>query len=643
MKRFMLCAFVMIFGFCAVSYASGNEEKYVVVEVESEGKNRNEAIEQGWIAGIREAVGSFIDSKIELNNDQLTERIIAYNRGLVERYEVTGVDDSRANEGIYKIRMKLWILRDILRDGAEHIKSGGAEIPFSVNDLGKQKDKLDATKLEARNASQETSQSRGKNAAELLSAMLERYKPENFLTCYIPGKPEPVKDKADTFILNIEVSFNEKLYKESFVPDLEQVLDQISKAKKNTFMVRQKDALRNLAANKEIPGSDSVIFQADELGSYYTLAVYDKPERFGVRLYSFNSNNNVGDLLDKLIKRSRWVAGLILEIQDEDRETLETIKSPFSLKYLLSSSGSNRVFHPSIIKDGKECMRFIVPVEFEMPNEIMPYVKFLKASLYVRRTAGWFGADFGTAEAVIVSLNKHGAAYKAGLRHGDNITSINDTPISHAWDAEKILGSMYEDDTAKIRLSDGRTLSVTLGAKPTLKAGWLGVTLGNSISFAEYTGDGASIEKVTPDSPASKAGLRVTDAIQSINGKTVKNANDAAQILSAMHEGDIALIKMKYGGNVSVTLEAEASHGWLGGVFASDKYGYGVVLKGMIGDEPAHKAGLRYDDIITSINGIEVRTPEDAEKIINSLHEGDTVNIKLDYGRRVSVILGAKP
>ena len=52
MKRFMLCAFVMIFGFCAVSYASGNEEKYVVLEVESEGKNRNEAIERGWIAGM---------------------------------------------------------------------------------------------------------------------------------------------------------------------------------------------------------------------------------------------------------------------------------------------------------------------------------------------------------------------------------------------------------------------------------------------------------------------------------------------------------------------------------------------------------------------------------------------------------------
>ena len=66
--------------------------------------------------------------------------------------------------------------------------------------------------------------------------MLDRYKPEDFLTCYIPGKPEPVKDKQVFFTLNVEISFNEKLYKEAFVPDLIQVLDQTASVKKNTLL-----------------------------------------------------------------------------------------------------------------------------------------------------------------------------------------------------------------------------------------------------------------------------------------------------------------------------------------------------------------------------------------------------------------------
>lgn len=104
------------------------EEQYVTVDVEGIGADRSSAIENGWLEGIRQAVGSFIDSKTELNNDQLAERIIAYSRGIVEKYEITAVDDSQASEGIYKLNMRLWIARDLLRDGAKHVSSGGFDL-----------------------------------------------------------------------------------------------------------------------------------------------------------------------------------------------------------------------------------------------------------------------------------------------------------------------------------------------------------------------------------------------------------------------------------------------------------------------------------------------------------------------------------
>lgn len=253
----MICTLLL----CLIAFpAIATGENYVVVEVEGIGTDRASAMDSAWLEGIRKAAGSFIDAKIELNNDQLTERIISYSRGLVEKYEVLSVDDSQAGEGIYKMKLRKWIVRDILRDGAKHATAGSAEVSFLASDLKrKQKEELDAKALEARNAQAEIAKRKAQTAPELLSAMLERYKPEDFLSCYIPGKPEAVKDKQDTFRITVEISFNEKLYHEAFVPDLLQVLDQIAKGKKNVTLMKQRENLRNLAGKKALPLADTSI------------------------------------------------------------------------------------------------------------------------------------------------------------------------------------------------------------------------------------------------------------------------------------------------------------------------------------------------------------------------------------------------
>ena len=47
----------------------------------------------------------------------------------------------------------MWIVRDILRDGAKHATANSDEVSFSASDLKKlQKDDIDANALEARNA-----------------------------------------------------------------------------------------------------------------------------------------------------------------------------------------------------------------------------------------------------------------------------------------------------------------------------------------------------------------------------------------------------------------------------------------------------------------------------------------------------------
>lgn len=160
---------VCFFAFPAIAA----DDNYVIVDVEGIGTDRASAMDSAWLEGIRQAAGSFIASKTELNNDQITERIISYSRGLVEKYEVLSADDSRAGEGIYKLKLRLWIVRDILRDGAKHATAGSAEVSFSMGDIKRQqKDDIDVKALEARNAKSETAERKAKTAPELLSAML---------------------------------------------------------------------------------------------------------------------------------------------------------------------------------------------------------------------------------------------------------------------------------------------------------------------------------------------------------------------------------------------------------------------------------------------------------------------------------------
>ena len=75
----MLIALLISVSALPVSAADNIETdgKYTVVTVESQGENRLEAIENGLVEALRLASGSFIDSKSELNNDELTERIIS--------------------------------------------------------------------------------------------------------------------------------------------------------------------------------------------------------------------------------------------------------------------------------------------------------------------------------------------------------------------------------------------------------------------------------------------------------------------------------------------------------------------------------------------------------------------------------------
>ena len=447
-KDFRTIVLVLIIASVFAMSPISAEEQYVTIDVEGIGADRSSAIENGWLEGIRQAVGSFIDYKTELNNDQLAERIIAYSRGIVEKYEITAVDDSQASEGIYKLKMRLWIVRDLLRDGAKHVSSGGFEVDFSPADLRKKQEELNAKELEARNAASETAKKKSQTAAELLEAMLNKYKPKDFLTCYMPGKPEPAEGQPDKFSLKVELVFNEKLYKEAFIPDLIQVLDQIAKVKKNIMLVKYRNELRDIASKKGTPASgNSVIINALEGESDYLLAVYNKPERFGVRIYGFNDDDTpkIIEVLSQYKKRTLRIIGVLLELLDEDKEVIHAIEEKSYMEFLMSGENPFAI-HPTIINNESENSHVVFTINFEMPEEVIPFVKNLRASLLTGEPlpkpelgkTGWLGVSINNAPnnsgAVIEHIYNNSAAQKARLKQGDIIVKIDGKEIKGAGD-----------------------------------------------------------------------------------------------------------------------------------------------------------------------------------------------------------------
>ena len=137
----------------------------------------------------------------------------------------------------------------------------------------------------------------------------------------------------------LTIVHNEKLYKEAFIPDLIQILDQVASVKKNTLLVQYKNELRNLAAKKNLEMTtdcESIILRANDLGKDYTLALYNKPENFGCRLYGFKDDE--WSKIDRVLTNFTWralnVKGLLLELLDENKEIIDTIEKRFDISLL---------------------------------------------------------------------------------------------------------------------------------------------------------------------------------------------------------------------------------------------------------------------------------------------------------------------
>jgi len=149
-----------------------------------------------------------------------------------------------------------------------------------------------------------------------------------------------------------------------------------------------------------------------------------------------------------------------------------------------------------------------------------------------------------TPSPVISNLAVGGAAEQAGLRKGDRVVAFNG--IEHPrWDT--IRGdALLSPGTPLPMIVERNGERVLLNITPVSRTED-GETTGYLDFVPDYGDVPVVVREVTANTPASEAGLQPDDQILSINGQTVRSAEQVSQFISE-HKGQPITIKVKRAG-----------------------------------------------------------------------------------------------
>ena len=177
---------------------------------------------------------------------------------------------------------------------------------------------------------------------------------------------------------------------------------------------------------------------------------------------------------------------------------------------------------------------------------------------------------------------------------------------------------------------------------------------------------GVEITRIEEDSPAAKAGLKVADVILQYNGQRVEGIEQFSRFvretppgrevkMTISRDGNVQTIVAKisarkgYGNTVipampriempsmpdmprvftmwrssMLGVEGESLHGQLAEFFGVKE---GVLVRAVIKDTPAEKAGIKAGDVILKVNDVKVASPSDIGSALRSIKEKKTVPV----------------
>jgi S1-C subfamily serine protease len=297
---------------------------------------------------------------------------------------------------------------------------------------------------------------------------------------------------------------------------------------------------------------------------------------------------------------------------------------------------------------------------------------------------------------LVVSVDPSSPAGTAGIVRGDIILSVNGKDIAGAADLNSVIAQVKIGDRLELKIKHGdveRAVSVTLAERN--GAPYLGIAplfggrFGN-MPFGSFVVEiGASVVSVVEGSPAEKAGLKVGDRIEAVDGTKLDNGdNNLAALIAKKKIGDAVTLSVRTGDaearDVSIVLDKnpqKPESPYLGvqympfagmpGLRMMEQMPFfnkdrspttpdgttaptpasGVRVVSVLDGSPAATAGLKANDVISAIDGIAVNSANVVADTVAKHKPGDVLELTISRAddknamteQKISVVLGKKP
>jgi len=241
---------------------------------------------------------------------------------------------------------------------------------------------------------------------------------------------------------------------------------------------------------------------------------------------------------------------------------------------------------------------------------------------------------FVTAKRAGVKVEEFGLGLPPrlfGIKRGETIYSINAIPLG------AFVKTPGENDPKVPRSLASRGPWSRLGiyAAGPLANIFLAFILLSAFFMLPTTivlGNGVMVHSIVNDSPAEEASIEPGDIILEVDGKRVHTWKDLQNMVNSSQEGEeITLVLQREGEARTKSLKPEFDS-------ALQRQVLGVLLcwnmvSHMEEDSPLAEAGIRPGDTILSINEKPIYNRESMSNVLNSIGEGEEINLALLRGQ----------
>lgn len=171
---------------------------------------------------------------------------------------------------------------------------------------------------------------------------------------------------------------------------------------------------------------------------------------------------------------------------------------------------------------------------------------------------------------------------------------------------------------------------------------------------------GVMVDVIVKDGPSDLAGIKAKDVILKIDGEKIRTSDQVSRMFYSKKKGqdiDVELFRDGAIKNIMVALsEKEILQKPFIGVYLADlsnkyyienkiKEKYGILIKKVVEDSPAHKAGLEAKDILMKFDGEKIYSDSQLVKMlkdykidqkvkIDVMRDGEIKSLKLKLGER---------